>query len=278
MRWGIASTGKIGASTVAALRTVDDAEVVAVGSRTTDTARAFAERHGIERAHGSHAALVADDEVDIVYVASPHSAHHSMTIAALDAGKHVLCEKAFAVNRAQAAEMIDAARRNQRFLMEAMWSWFMPAWHEVRALIDAGEIGDVVQLDANFGLRIDDPNGRHRRPDLTGGALLDLGIYPLALARFLLGEPEDLRRDVRALGVLSATEHDGDIERWHRRGHRHTSRRHHPPSRRCVVHVLDHARRDVRPHGAHRRDHRPDRDPPAVLVPTRLHRHRRSAR
>ena len=183
-----------------ALASVDGAEVTAVGSRSLQSAEAFAEQHDISNAHGSFAELCADPDVDLIYIGSPHSEHHAMTIEALDAGKHVLCEKAFALNRPEAEEMIAAAQRNERFLMEAMWSWFMPGWHELRERIAAGAIGDVVALDANFGLSIPDPEGRHRRIDLGGGALLDLGIYPLSIARFLLGEPTD----VRALGRLTA--------------------------------------------------------------------------
>ncbi|MGE5210523.1 MAG: Gfo/Idh/MocA family protein [Acidobacteriota bacterium] len=132
LRWGIASTGKIAASMCSALQGLPDAEIVAVGSRTQEAAQQFAERFSIPHAHGSYDELWADDEVDVVYVASPHSHHHAMTIAALDAGKHVLCEKAFAVNAAQAREMVEAAARNDRFLMEAMWTWFIPAVVDIR--------------------------------------------------------------------------------------------------------------------------------------------------
>ena len=203
IRWGIASTGRIAASMCEALATLPDAEIVAVGSRTVDAAETFAERFSIPRAHGSYEALWADDAIDVVYIASPHSHHAPMTIAALEAGRHVLCEKAFAYNADEARRMVDTARREGRFLMEAMWSWFMPAWHDLRDRIADGAIGDVVLVDADFGIRVDDPDGRHRRPDLAGGALLDLGIYPLALARFLLGEPTDLERDVAAVGRLT---------------------------------------------------------------------------
>ncbi len=189
IRWGIAATGGIATQMTRALRTLPDAEVVAVGSRSQDSADAFAGDHGIPRAHGSYADLYADDDVDIVYVASPHSGHHAMTIAALSAGRHVLCEKAFAVNTAQAQEMIATARSEGRFLMEAMWSWFMPAWVEMRSRIESGDIGKIRLVDATFGIPVFDENSRLRRPDLTGGALLDLGIYPLALARWILGEP-----------------------------------------------------------------------------------------
>ena len=203
IRWGIASTGNISTRMTETLLGLDGAEVVAVGSRTQDSADRFAARHGIERAHGSYESLWADDQVDVVYLGSPHSEHHAMTIAALDAGRHVLCEKAFARNATEAAEMIQAARRNDRFLMEAMWSWFMPVWIELRDRIRGGAIGEVVTVTANFCIERRDPDGRLRRPDLAGGALLDIGIYPLALGRFLLGEPDDVGRDVRALATLT---------------------------------------------------------------------------
>lgn len=193
LRWGIAATGGIAARMVDALRTLPDAEVVAVGSRAQSSADRFAAEHAIARAHGSYDDLFADDGVDIVYVASPHSHHHDMTVAALDAGRHVLCEKAFAHNATEARSMVAAARRNERFLMEAMWTWFIPAVVEIRRLVRAGAIGRVTLLQADFGIRIDDEDGRHRRADLAGGALLDLGIYPLSFARYMLGEPVEFR-------------------------------------------------------------------------------------
>jgi predicted dehydrogenase len=211
VRWGIASTGNISSSMAAALATIRDAEVVAVGSRTQERADAFAERFGITHAHGSYDALWADDDVDVIYIGSPHSEHHRMTLAALDAGRHVLCEKAFARNAHEADEMIEAAERRDRFLMEAMWSWFMPGWHTLRARISAGAIGRVVSVDANFCLSLPDPQGRHRRPELAGGALLDLGIYPLSIGRFLLGEPVDVHRDVKAVATLTDRGVDGTL-------------------------------------------------------------------
>jgi predicted dehydrogenase len=199
IRWGIASTGTISNSMAEALQSIDDAEIVAVGSRTQDAADDFAAKYSIPHAHGTYDSLWADDSVDVIYIGSPHSEHHAMTIAALDSGRHVLCEKAFAINATQAGEMIEAARRNHRFVMEAMWSWFMPGWNEVRRRLAERAIGDVRIVDANFGVQILDEDGRHRRRDLAGGALLDLGIYPLALGRFLLGEAVE----VRALGSLT---------------------------------------------------------------------------
>lgn len=207
LRWGIAATGTIASKMATALATLPDAEVVAVGSRTQDRADAFAADHGISRAHGSYDGLFADDDVDVVYIASPHSHHRDMTVAALDAGRHVLCEKAFAHNEAEAREMVEAARRNDRFLMEAMWTWFIPAIIEVRRRVKAGEIGKVETVHADFGIRVLDERGRHRRPDLAGGALLDVGIYPVCLARYLLGEPND----IRALGTLGPSGVDTNV-------------------------------------------------------------------
>lgn len=192
---------------VEALATLPDAKVVAVGSRAQDSADAFAERHGIATAHGSYEGLFADDDVDIVYVASPHSHHRTMTIDALDAGRHVLCEKAFAHNADEARQMVAAARRNGRFLMEAMWTWFIPAVVEIRRRLRDGVIGRVELLEADFGIRIVAEDGRHRRADLAGGTLLDLGIYPLAFARFMLGDPVD----VRVLGRLADSGVDSTI-------------------------------------------------------------------
>ena len=200
LRWGIASTGNISARMTEALQQLDGAVITAVGSRTQSNADDFAAEHSIPTAHGSFDALIADPAVDIVYVGSPHSEHRAMTIAALDAGKHVLCEKAFALNAAQAREMIEAAQRNESFLMEAMWSWFLPSWHELQRRVAGGAIGEIVSIDANFCLSVADQDGRHRRPELGGGALLDLGIYPLSIGRFLLGEPIE----VKALGRLTS--------------------------------------------------------------------------
>jgi len=207
LRWGIAATGSIAASMCEALRTLPDAEIVAVGSRTPDAAVSFAQRFGIDRAHGSYEALWADDDVDIVYIASPHSHHRDMTVAALDAGKHVLCEKAFAINATQARQMVDAARRNDRFLMEAMWTWFIPAVVDIRRRVLDGEIGELKVVEANFGIPVTDPDGRHRRIDLAGGAMLDVGIYPVTFARFLAGDPVN----AKVSGSLGATGVDATV-------------------------------------------------------------------
>lgn len=201
LRWGLAGPGSIAAEMAAALATLDDALVSAVGSRSSERAERFASDHGIARAHGSYEALFADDEVDIVYVAAPHSAHADLTIAALAAGRHVLCEKPLALDAVQVQTMTEAARRADRFLMEAMWTWFLPPILEVKRRVDDGEIGRLRSIDADFCLAVAGPEGRHHDPALGGGALLDLGIYPIALAQLFAGTPTD----IRALGHLGTT-------------------------------------------------------------------------
>jgi predicted dehydrogenase len=202
IRWGILGTGRIAELFVQGLAVLPDAEVVAVASRAPETAEAFGERFGVPRRHGEYAALAADEEVDVVYVATPHSVHRDATLLCLDAGKAVLCEKPFALNAAEAREMIAAARRHGLFLMEAMWTRFAPAMVELRRLLADGVLGDVRLLTADLGWRFD-PDPRHRLydPQLGGGALLDLGVYPVSLASMVLGNPSA----VSAVATLAET-------------------------------------------------------------------------
>ncbi len=200
VRWGIASTGNIARQMAAALRTLPATSIVAVGSRSQSTADDFATEFEIPCAYPSHSGLCADPRVDVVYIASPHNLHAEMTIEALDAGKHVVCEKPFAINATQAQQMIDASIRNDRFLMEAMWTWFIPAVADLKRRIQRGDVGEIITIDADFSLDISAPESRHRLPELGGGALLDLGIYPLTFACHLLDEHPS---EVRALGRLT---------------------------------------------------------------------------
>jgi dihydrodiol dehydrogenase / D-xylose 1-dehydrogenase (NADP) len=190
-RWGIIATGWVSDKFAGALKLVPEAERVAVGSRSQKAADAFGEKHDIPKRHASYEALVSDPDVDVVYVGTPHNFHCENTLKALEAGKHVLCEKPLAVNAREATEMIAVARKKRLFLMEAMWTRFVPAWADIKARLDAGEFGEIASLQANFGLRRDyDPKHRLFNPDLAGGALLDLGIYPVSLASWLLGKPD----------------------------------------------------------------------------------------
>lgn len=207
LRWGIAGPGWIGEQMVAALATLPDAEVVAVGSRSTARAESFAAHHGIPHAHGSYDALFDDDDIDIVYVAGPHNTHRDLSIGALRAGRHVVCEKPIALDAHQAGEMADAARAADRFLMEAMWTWFLPPIIDIGRRIASGEIGKVRALQADFALKATDETGRHRDPALGGGGLLDLGIYPVSLGHLLLGAPTR----VVALGEIGPTGVDTNL-------------------------------------------------------------------
>ncbi len=193
-RWGIAGPGAIATGFATGLAELGDAPLVGVGSRSIDRAREFAGRFGAPNAHGSYEELAADPDVDIVYVATVQSRHMDDTIMFLEAGKHVLCEKPFAINEAQGRRMIDTAKANGVFVMEALWSRFLPAYVAMREVIASGEIGEPTFVDADFGFRRPfDPT--HRLFDLAqgGGCLLDLGIYPIHLAQMVLGVPTTIR-------------------------------------------------------------------------------------
>jgi predicted dehydrogenase len=187
VRWGILGTGKIARAFATALKDTPDGILAGTGSRGIDSATAFAAEHG-GGAYGSYEALVQAPDVDLVYVGTPHPLHYENVRMALEAGKGVLCEKAFTVNRRQAEELVALARSKGLFLMEAMWTRFLPALAEVRRIVASGEIGAVHQVHAELGFKAAvGPEHRLLNPGLGGGALLDLGIYPLSLAMALLG-------------------------------------------------------------------------------------------
>jgi predicted dehydrogenase len=190
IRWGILATGGIAARFTEDLLTLDDAEVAAVASRSLDTATAFADRYGIPRAYGSWAELAADPDIDIVYVATPHSSHHAASALCLDAGKAVLCEKPLTLDAAQAEDLIRRAQARGVFFMEAVWTRCVPAIRRVQEVIASGAIGEPRLVVGDFSIAAEvGPEHRLRNPELGGGALLDLGIYPLTIARLFLGEP-----------------------------------------------------------------------------------------
>lgn len=191
IRWGILGTGKIANTFTQALKTLPQAEIKAVGSRNKHKALTFAKTYNIPNAYASYEELVQDRDVDIIYVSTPHSLHKENTLLALEADKHVLCEKPLALNSQEIDVMINTAVKRNLFLMEAMWMWFFPALQDVKKRIDRGDLGELRQLTADFGFFLKfDPKHRLFNPDLGGGALLDIGIYPLALAFYLLGKPE----------------------------------------------------------------------------------------
>ncbi|GAA1523328.1 Gfo/Idh/MocA family oxidoreductase [Streptomyces albidochromogenes] len=208
VRWGILATGPMAAAFTEDLATVPEAEVLAVGSRSERSAAVFADRHAIPRAYGGWQDLAADPDIDVVYVATPHAHHAAATAACLSGGKAVLCEKPFALNRAQAAAMAELAERESLFLMEAMWTYLNPLIQQVCSLIDDGVIGEVRSVHADFGVRAPHvPGHRLRDPAAGGGALLDLGTYPVSFAHLLLGPARHVAAwsDLSGAGVDEST-------------------------------------------------------------------------
>jgi dihydrodiol dehydrogenase / D-xylose 1-dehydrogenase (NADP) len=189
-RWGILGTGAIAKQFVQGLRSVPDAEVFAVGSRSETSATKFADKRNIPRRHASYEGLASDPAVDVVYIATPHTLHAENATLCLQAGKAVLCEKPFSVNAAEAERVVELAREKRLFIMEGMWTRFFPLMEEVRRLVSEGAIGEVRMLNVDFGFRADlDPASRLFDQRLGGGALLDVGVYCVSFASMVLGRP-----------------------------------------------------------------------------------------
>ena len=196
-RWGILGPGGIARAFTSDLRTAG-LDVAAVGSRRRDTADAFAAEFGIPHSHGSYEELVADPDVDIVYIATPHPMHAANALLALEAGKHVLVEKPFTLNAAEAAAVRDAAAERGLLAMEAMWTRYLPHMVRIREIVAEGGLGEVRALTADHTqLLPSDPTHRLNALELGGGALLDLGIYPISFAWDILGEPLSVAASAR---------------------------------------------------------------------------------
>ncbi len=208
LRWGVLAPGGIASGFVDAMNRHTRQRVVAVGSRSGERAQLFASRHGIDRAYGSYEQLVADPDVDVVYVASPHSEHRAQAMLAIDAGKPVLVEKAFTRNAIEAREVFDAAAAAKLVAVEAMWTRFLPQTDVIRQLLADGVLGEVTTVLADHGQYFDlDPTSRLFDPMLAGGALLDLGVYPLSFALMVLGDPDSMV----AAGSLTSTGVDAQV-------------------------------------------------------------------
>jgi predicted dehydrogenase len=189
--WGLIGTGGIAQSFAADLMYTESGRAAAVGSRLMDSANRFADRLNIPNRHASYEALVADPDVDVVYVATPHPMHHANALLALRAGKPVLVEKAFTMNATEAEELVATARAEGLFLMEAMWTRFLPHVAEIRRLLAERALGDIITVTADHGQWFaQDPDFRLFAPELGGGALLDLGVYPVSFASMVLGKPD----------------------------------------------------------------------------------------
>lgn len=191
IRWGILGAGAVARGFAHGLRALPDAHLSAVSSRTAANARDFAKSFSIPKVYTRAEELARDPEIDLIYVATPHHRHMEDCLLCLEHGKAVLCEKPFSVSARQAREVITAARRRQVFCMEAMWMRFVPAMRKLRELVQSGAIGEVRMISADFGVANQfDPRSRLFDPQQAGGALLDLGVYPISLASMLLGAPE----------------------------------------------------------------------------------------
>jgi predicted dehydrogenase len=202
VRWGILGAGHIARKFAADLLLSPDCRMTAVASRSREKAEGFAAQFDIPRRHGDYQALAYDPEVDVVYIATPHAFHRDHVILCLQAGKSVLCEKPFALNSTQAHEMADIALKADRFLMEAMWTRFMPHILALCKTVRSGAIGEILTLTADFGFRgTGHPDGRLFSSALGGGALLDVGIYPITLAFLIFGQP----RTVQSMAHIGAT-------------------------------------------------------------------------
>lgn len=193
IKWGILSTGRIAKTFATALKAANNCELYAVGSRDIVNAKIFAEEFDVPHYYGSYAELVSNPEIDVIYIATPHNLHLENTLLALENNKHVLCEKPLGVNANEVNQMINKAQEKNLFLMEALWSRFLPNIMKTKELIESGEIGEVSLLTASFCIQSNNgPEHRHFNIDLCGGTILDIGIYNIFLSLYLFGKPDSI--------------------------------------------------------------------------------------
>ena len=192
-KWGILAPGKMAAKFTKGLRILDNVELYAVGSRDKSRAEQFASDHGFKKFYGSYEELTDDKEVDVIYIASPHSYHFEHTIMCLKNKKPVICEKAFALNSTEVKEMINEAEKQKVFLMEALWPPFQPIYRKTKEILLGGEPGKIIHLNSRFSFQAPyDPADRKFNMKLGGGSLLDIGIYPVIDALYFMGVPSDV--------------------------------------------------------------------------------------
>lgn len=209
IKWGIIGLGKIAGKFAGDLEDVEDATLYGVASRNLDKAEEFKDEFDAKKAYGSYDEILKDPEVDVIYVATPHVYHAEITKSCIDHGKSVLCEKPFAMNRSEVEEMISLAKQKNVFLMEALWTKFLPHFQDVQQKIKNNEYGKIKSIKADFGFEAEyDPSKRLFNKELGGGSLLDIGIYPVFLAYDLLGMPEN----IEAKATFSETGVDDSCE------------------------------------------------------------------
>ena len=192
VKWGIIGAGQIASKFATALNSLDHAELTAIASRDLQRAKEFAGRFCIKKAYGSYEEMLRDSEIDVIYIGTPHTEHKAHARLCIEAGKGVLCEKPFTLNYSEAKELVTLAESNNVFLMEAMWTKFLPATRIVKQWISNKVIGEVKYMNMSFGFRAEfDPDSRLFNPRLGGGALLDVGVYPLSYVIYLMGRLPD---------------------------------------------------------------------------------------
>lgn len=194
IKWGIIGLGKIAHKFAGDLLLSDDAELLAVASRSKDKAKSFANKYKADKYYDSYENLMKDADVDIVYIATPHVFHFDNAVFCLNHGKHVLCEKPLAMNEKEVRLLMDLANSKQLFLMEGLWTRFIPSFEKVLSLLKENTIGDLLFVNADFGFKAPvDLQGRLFNKDLGGGTLLDIGIYPIYLSLMTLGVPDNIK-------------------------------------------------------------------------------------
>ena len=185
VRWGVISTGRMADWFCSDFPSVANGALYGVASRSRERAEAFAQTHNIHRAYDTPEDMLADPDIDVIYIATPHTAHKAGVLNALAAGKHVVCEKPIVTNQADALEVTQAAAHHQRYLMEAMWTWHLPAMQRAKAWVDEGRIGRIISIRADFGYPVPyEPGRREYDPNDAGGVMREMGVYPVAIARF----------------------------------------------------------------------------------------------
>lgn len=198
MKLGILGAGGIASTMAKTVAGMKDVEAYAVAARDLERARVFAQKYEVKKAYGSYEKMLADDEVELVYIATPHSHHYLHAKMCLEAGKHVLCEKAFTVNAEQAQKLFDLAKEKKLLITEAIWTRYMPSRKMINDIIESGVIGEVTAVTANLSYTVSHVE-RIRKPELAGGALLDVGVYPINFASMVLG---DKVKDVKATAIF----------------------------------------------------------------------------
>lgn len=205
INWGIIAPGNIAGKFAQDLQLVNNSRLHAVASRSLERAQAFAKKYGATHAFGSYEEMTKCPDLDVVYIASPHSGHFKHTLLFLEKKIPVLCEKPLAINLSQAKRMVNAARRNDTFLMEAIWTRFLPSFQKMLELLESKKLGQLKVIRADFGINKPfDPGSRLFNPGLGGGSLLDVGIYPVFLATYLWGKPDEIKAE--ALFSASGTD------------------------------------------------------------------------